>query len=64
MGGPVNLAARIASHAGPGKLLVDEGVVGALEERDSSVDAIGGVSLAGIAEPVPLWAVVLAATRA
>ncbi len=61
-GRTVNLAARIASHAGAGMLLVDEGVVGALEDG-SGLDPIGGVSLAGIAEPVPLWAVVAPASR-
>jgi adenylate cyclase len=55
-GRTVNLAARIASHAGPGQLLIDEGVVGTLVDA-SALEAIGAVVLAGIAEPVPLWAV-------
>lgn len=62
-GRTVNLAARIASHAGPGQLLVDEGVVGA-HANGSALEPIGAVSLAGIAEPVPLWAVVVAAPGA
>lgn len=54
-GGTVNLAARIAGQAGPGEILVDEGVVVALPRGIASFAPVGRVPLKGLPEPVAIW---------
>ncbi|HUP54287.1 MAG TPA: adenylate/guanylate cyclase domain-containing protein [Methylomirabilota bacterium] len=51
----VNLAARIAGEAGPGEIMVEEGVVAALADQTGAVEPIGRVELKGFAEPVAVW---------
>lgn len=60
-GRTVNAAARIASHAGAGQVLVSAAVATSFAERSDVVfEAIGAVELKGLLEPLPL----LAARRA
>jgi adenylate cyclase len=54
-GRTVNLASRIAGQAGPGEILVEEGVVVALPRGTARFEPIGRVDLKGIPEPVALW---------
>jgi class 3 adenylate cyclase len=54
-GRTVNLAARIAGHAGPGEVAVEEGAVIALPKGIARFEPIGRVALKGIATPVSLW---------
>ena len=54
-GRTVNLASRIAAEAGPGDILVEEGVVVALPRGTARFDPIGRVELKGFPEPVALW---------
>jgi adenylate cyclase len=54
-GRTVNLASRIAGRAGPGEILVEEGVVVALPRGTARFEPIGRVELKGIPEPVALW---------
>lgn len=54
-GRTVNLASRIADRAGPGEILVEEGVVVALPRGTARFEPIGRVELKGIPEPVALW---------
>jgi adenylate cyclase len=56
-GATVNLASRIASHAGAGEVLVEEGVVVALPRGTASFDPVGRVELKGFPMPVALWRV-------
>jgi adenylate cyclase len=54
-GATVNLASRIAGHAGPGQVVVEEGAVVALPDGVARFEPIGRVTLKGIAMPVSLW---------
>ena len=54
-GRTVNLAARIATTAGPGEVVVEEGVVVALPRGIATFDPIGRVALRGFSEPVAVW---------
>jgi adenylate cyclase len=54
-GRTVNLASRIAGQAGPGEVMVEEGVVVALPRGTARFEAIGRRELRGFAEPVALW---------
>jgi class 3 adenylate cyclase len=54
-GQTVNLAARIASVAGPGEVVVEEGVVVALPRGTADFDPIGRVELKGFPMPIALW---------
>ena len=51
----VNLAARISAQAGPGDIVVEEGVVVALPRETAAFEPIGRVPLKGFAEPVAVW---------
>ena len=51
----VNLAARMASEAGPGEVVVEEGVVVALPHGTATFEPIGRVALKGFTEPVAVW---------
>lgn len=53
-GRTVNTAARIASHAGPGQVLVSERVVRATYDPTIRFDALGPVDLQGLPGPIPL----------
>jgi adenylate cyclase len=54
-GRTVNLAARIAGHAGPGQVLVSDQVVAACGDGAAIVfEPIGPVPLKGVTDPVPL----------
>ena len=56
-GAAVNLAARVADAAGPGEVLVTDGVAGAARNRGLQVQALGAHTLRNISTPVPLHAV-------
>lgn len=56
-GRTVNLASRIADRAGPGQVVVEEGVVVALPRGSATFEPIGRVELKGMSEPVALWRV-------
>jgi adenylate cyclase len=51
----VNLAARAASHAGPGEVLVTRAVVSAWIGGEVRFEEVGEVELRGLARPVPLY---------
>jgi adenylate cyclase len=53
-GRTVNLAARIAAHAGPGQVLVSDQVVAECAGGPVAFEPIGPVPLKGVADPVPL----------
>jgi adenylate cyclase len=53
-GRTVNLAARIAAHAGPGQVLVSDEVVAECAGGPVTFEPIGPVPLKGVAAPVPL----------
>jgi adenylate cyclase len=53
-GRTVNLAARIAGHAGPGQVLVSDQVVAECGDGAVGFEPIGPVALKGVADPVPL----------
>jgi adenylate cyclase len=53
-GRTVNLAARIAGHAGPGQVLVSDQVVAECADGQVAFEPIGPVPLKGVADPVPL----------
>ena len=53
-GRTVNLAARIAGHAGPGQVLVSDQVVAECGDGGVVFEPIGAVPLKGVADPVPL----------
>lgn len=54
-GRTVNLAARIAGHAGPGQVVVEEGAIVALPKGTARFEPLGRFELKGIPEPVGLW---------
>jgi adenylate cyclase len=54
-GRTVNLASRVAAHAGPGQVVVEEGAVVALPARTGSFEPLGRFALKGIPDPVALW---------
>jgi adenylate cyclase len=54
-GQTVNLAARVASEAGPGEVVVEEGVVVALPRGTAVFAPIGRVELKGFPLPIALW---------
>ena len=56
-GRTVNLASRIADLAGPGEVMVEEGVVVALPRGTAAFEPVGRVELKGVADPVALWRV-------
>jgi adenylate cyclase len=53
-GRTVNLAARIAGHAGPGQVLVSDQVVAECADGQVAFEPIGPVPLKGVTDPVPL----------
>jgi adenylate cyclase len=53
-GRTVNLAARIAAHAGPGQVLVSDQVVAECPDGPVAFEPIGRVPLKGVTDPVPL----------
>jgi adenylate cyclase len=53
-GRTVNLASRIAAHAGPGQVLVSDEVVAECGDGAVAFEPIGPVSLKGVTDPVPL----------
>jgi adenylate cyclase len=53
-GRTVNLAARIAAHAGPGQVLVSDQVVAECADGAVAFEPIGPVPLKGVTDPVPL----------
>jgi adenylate cyclase len=54
-GATVNLASRIADRAGPGEVLVEEGVVVALPRGVARFEPVGRVELKGFPMPIALW---------
>jgi adenylate cyclase len=56
-GRTVNVAARIAEHAGPGQVLVSQEVVDRADESKVSFTPIGSVVLKGVSQPVRLHSV-------
>ncbi len=63
-GQTVNLASRITARAGPGEIVVEEGVVIALPRGTATFAAIGRVDLKGFPMPVALWRATPAVTSA
>jgi adenylate cyclase len=59
-GRTVNLASRISDVAGPGEVLVEEGVVVALPRGTARFEPVGRVELKGFPEPIALWRAALA----
>jgi len=55
-GHTVNLAARIADHAGPGQVLVSEAIVEASARSSVAFAELGPVELKGVAGPMVLYA--------
>src|SRR5436190_24132857 len=53
-GRTVNTAARIASHAGPGQILVSDSVVRCTRDPTLSFVELGPVELKGMPHPIPL----------
>ena len=45
----------MASEAGPGEVVVEEGVVVALPHGTATFEPVGRVSLKGFTEPVAIW---------
>jgi adenylate cyclase len=58
-GGAVNLAARVAAHAGGGQLLVTTEVANAATGTGEVITFVGGVPLRNIADPVDLYEIEL-----
>ena len=56
-GAAVNVAARVASVAGPGEVLVTDDVAGSARKCGLQVQALGAHTLRNISTPVPLHAV-------
>jgi adenylate cyclase len=54
-GGTVNLAARIASYAQAGQVVVSEETAHSSGERQVWFDPLGAVELKGVAKPLPLY---------
>ena len=61
-GSTVNLAARLVSLAGPGEVVVEEGVIVALPRGTASFEPIGRVELRGFPLPIATWRVSPSAT--
>jgi class 3 adenylate cyclase/tetratricopeptide (TPR) repeat protein len=53
-GESVNLASRLTDAAGPGEILISDGLYRALEGR-LACESAGTLSVKGISEPVPAW---------
>jgi len=58
-GATVNLAARVAAHAGEGQLLVTNSVATAATKLGEIITFVGAVSLRNIAEPVDIYEIEL-----
>jgi adenylate cyclase len=54
-GRTVNLASRIASHAGAGQVLASEETVDRSSDGGVRFEPVGSVNLKGVSEPVPLY---------
>lgn len=54
-GRTVNVAARIADHAGSGQVLVTQEIVNSTDQGDVAFTAIGPVALKGVSQPVELF---------
>ena len=54
-GRTVNIAARIADHAGAGQVLVTQEIVNSTDEGDVAFTAIGPVALKDVSQPVELF---------
>jgi adenylate cyclase len=54
-GRTVNVAARIADHAGSGQVLVTQEIVNSTDRGDVAFTAIGPVALKGVSQPVELF---------
>jgi adenylate cyclase len=52
VGRTVNVAARIADLAGPGELLVSDGIVAAITPDRATFDPVGPVRVKGVAAPI------------
>jgi class 3 adenylate cyclase len=59
----VNLAARIAAHAGPGRVLVSDQVVAEARTGAVAFQPLGPVRLKGVTGAVPLHEAVRAVAR-
>jgi len=62
-GRTVNTAARIAAHAGPGEVLVSDGVERAVHDGTVRFADVGPVELKGLARPIALHRATLAHSR-
>jgi adenylate cyclase len=60
-GRTVNVAARIAGHAGPGQVLVSDAVVAATPDGAVRFREVGPAELKGVAHPVVLHEAALSA---
>lgn len=60
LGAAVNLAARVAGHAGGGELIATSAVADAARRRDLEVADLGERRLRNLAEPVRLFEILLA----
>jgi class 3 adenylate cyclase len=54
-GSTVNLAARLSDIAGPGEVVVEEGVIVALPRGTAAFEPIGRLELRGFPDPVAAW---------
>jgi adenylate cyclase len=54
-GATVNLAARLLAAAGPGEVVVEEGVVVALPRGTATFEPLGRIELRGFPMPVAVW---------
>ena len=54
-GRTVNIASRIASHAGAGQVLASEETVAGTRDGGIRFEPVGAVPLKGVAEPVMLY---------
>lgn len=59
-GTTVNLAARLAARATPGRILATDAVAEAATARGVAVEALGPLALRSIARPVSVWSIALA----
>jgi class 3 adenylate cyclase len=59
----VNLAARIAAHAGPGQVLVSDHVVAETRTGEVAFEPVGPVRLKGVSSTVALHRALRAAAR-
>jgi class 3 adenylate cyclase len=62
-GRTVNLASRIASHAGAGQVLASEETTRRFGDETVRFEPLGAVTLKGISEPVPLYRAMRGAAR-